>query len=139
MQTSTLPPGIWYENKRNRYRVRIYSGRRAVHLSYHDSIEEAHATYTEVTQDRSGVIEALVSPAPKKGKYITVDEFINKYFKPARRKHTCARHRVYDWIHSGALPAIKNSPIPGSPLLIPAREATRFVTQLKSSAAYLED
>jgi hypothetical protein len=39
-----LPLGIWYEEPRNRYRVRLYRNREVTHLSYHKSQLEAEAT-----------------------------------------------------------------------------------------------
>jgi hypothetical protein len=41
--TEKLPRGIWHEvgPNRNRYRVRVYRRARRIHLSYHDTLEEA--------------------------------------------------------------------------------------------------
>jgi len=37
--------GIWFEKKRNRYRVRIYKNNVVAHRSYHTTEEEAIETY----------------------------------------------------------------------------------------------
>lgn len=40
--TQPLPKGVWYEEKRDRYRVRIYRGSsRVIHLSYHETEADA--------------------------------------------------------------------------------------------------
>jgi hypothetical protein len=41
----SLPVGVWHEKNRNRYRIRLYAQRMVVHLSYHDTLEEALETY----------------------------------------------------------------------------------------------
>lgn len=43
-----LPKGIWYEAKRDRYRVRLYDGQQVRHLSYHRTLEEAEQTLANV-------------------------------------------------------------------------------------------
>lgn len=39
-----LPKGLFYEEGRKRFRVRLYHEKRVFHLSYHYSYEEAIAT-----------------------------------------------------------------------------------------------
>jgi hypothetical protein len=135
VKPTALPPGIWYDRERNRYRVRVYSGRRAVHLSYHPDEGSALKTYFDVTDDRGHAgIAALVNPSHKDATFLSVKQFVDKYFTPAERRNKWAKHRVYDWIHSGALPAIKESAAKGAPLKIPAREAYRFARSLQTSA-----
>lgn len=36
-----LPPGVWFEKSRNRYRVRLYFKSQPIHLSYHRTLREA--------------------------------------------------------------------------------------------------
>lgn len=38
---TTLPPGIWFEEERQRYRIRLYLNRRVVFRAYRSSKEEA--------------------------------------------------------------------------------------------------
>jgi len=40
-----LPRGVWYEAKRKRWRVRLYSGTKVRHRSYHLTKEQALATW----------------------------------------------------------------------------------------------
>lgn len=46
----TLPKGLFYEEGRGRFRVRLYHEKRVFHLSYHYSYEEAITTL-EATKD----------------------------------------------------------------------------------------
>jgi len=39
--SDVLPPGLWYDAKRHRYRVRVYRRARIIHLSYHHDLEAA--------------------------------------------------------------------------------------------------
>lgn len=41
MARERLPRGIYYEELRGRYRVRLYKRHRMVYLSYHATLEEA--------------------------------------------------------------------------------------------------
>lgn len=42
---NALPPGIWFEERRNRYRVRIYRRGRVIHRSYHQNVTDALREY----------------------------------------------------------------------------------------------
>jgi hypothetical protein len=39
-----LPLGIWYEESRSRFRVRMYRNREVIHLSYHKTRKDAETT-----------------------------------------------------------------------------------------------
>ena len=41
----SLPPGIWYEPARKRYRVRLYRKSVVFHRSYHKTLTEAKRAY----------------------------------------------------------------------------------------------
>jgi hypothetical protein len=45
-----LPRGIYYEESRGRYRVRLYKRSRAVYLSYHTTLEEATVALAQARQ-----------------------------------------------------------------------------------------
>jgi hypothetical protein len=45
-----LPRGIWYEETRERYRVRIYQNKRVFHLSYHRTLNEALNIYHRIKE-----------------------------------------------------------------------------------------
>lgn len=45
MSDDPLPRGIWYEAKRKRWRVRLYSGTKVRHRSYHQTKEQALETW----------------------------------------------------------------------------------------------
>lgn len=54
--SSSLPPGIYYERRRNRYRVRVYVGtRHVVHRTYHATEEEARAALQEARRKQAQV------------------------------------------------------------------------------------
>lgn len=40
--------GLWFEEKRNRWRVRLYHKRRVIHLSYHTTEQEARDVWRQV-------------------------------------------------------------------------------------------
>lgn len=40
-----LPPGIWFEERRKRYRVRVYRRGRVIHRSYHQNVTDALREY----------------------------------------------------------------------------------------------
>ena len=54
----SLPTGIWFDAQKGRYRCRIYRHGRAVHNSYHRTLESALACHRHVTQ------QADCTPAP---------------------------------------------------------------------------
>lgn len=47
-----LPKGLFFDPKRNRYRVRLYRGAEIVHLSYHKTLDEALDLYKKIVDDR---------------------------------------------------------------------------------------
>ena len=49
-----LSRGIWYEERHDRFRVRIYRNGRVAHLSYHKTVEEAESTLTQFKNSESG-------------------------------------------------------------------------------------
>ena len=59
-----LPTGIWFEPKRNRYRVRLYLGPTVIHRSYHKTMDEAMWVYTNAKINQASAV------LPKK----TIDE-----------------------------------------------------------------
>lgn len=59
-----LPPGVWYERTRDRYRVRINRNRTRIHLSYHKTEAEALQAYElfkQTTDPRVNVLERLIN------------------------------------------------------------------------------
>jgi len=54
-------PGIWYEEARKRYRVRLYKGKKVFHLSYHADYDRALSTYNKVKTlpDKAGTLDTL--------------------------------------------------------------------------------
>jgi hypothetical protein len=44
-ENAPLPVGVWHEKNRGRYRIRLYAQRMVVHLSYHDTLQEALDAY----------------------------------------------------------------------------------------------
>lgn len=55
-----LPKGIYYEESRGRYRVRLYKRSKAVYLSYHPTLEEAVAALTQARQ----AVKQMRTPEP---------------------------------------------------------------------------
>ena len=55
----TLPLGIWYEESRARYRVRLYRNREVTHLSYHKTQVDAEATLKSLKNDPEITITPL--------------------------------------------------------------------------------
>ena len=51
-----LEPGIWYEQPRNRYRVRLYKKGQVVHLSYHKDLASAQVAKEEAEKVRASVV-----------------------------------------------------------------------------------
>lgn len=49
------PRGLWYEAKRNRWRVRLYKQRHLCHLSYHSSYADAVETLHQAKRNRPKV------------------------------------------------------------------------------------
>jgi len=118
-----LPPGIWYEADRRRYRVRIYSGTTPIHLSYHISLEEAIVAWreaqikrhslliypsTQLTSERDQLM-ALLGHEPSENtggiplnQLFTVKQFIEAYFEKGRRP---SKYTVWHWIRQKRLPA----------------------------------
>jgi len=71
----TLARGLWYEEGRDRYRVRIYRNRTIVHLSYHKELKDAEAVLR--------VFEETTNPTVDR-----IDKMINQtrlYFRRGRR------------------------------------------------------
>ena len=54
-----LPQGIWYEEPRKRYRVRLYRNREVTHLSYHKSQIEAETTLKGLRTETSNPMTPL--------------------------------------------------------------------------------
>ena len=52
-----LPPGVWYEATRKRYRVRLYKEGEVFHLSYHGDVDEALEAWEDVVTKRDDPIE----------------------------------------------------------------------------------
>jgi hypothetical protein len=54
-------PGIWFEANRNRYRVRLYKGKKVNHLSYHATYAQALAAYNKVKAlpNKAGTLNTL--------------------------------------------------------------------------------
>ena len=50
-----LPTGIWFEAKRNRYRVRVYKYSKVTHRSYHRELPTALLALEAALEHRDGV------------------------------------------------------------------------------------
>lgn len=48
--------GIWFEEERSRWRVRLYKERKVVHLSYHPTFEEAEQVADKARQKRDELL-----------------------------------------------------------------------------------
>ena len=59
-----MPKGLFFDPKRDRYRVRLYQGHTVVHLSYHKTIEDALTEYQRVSENRPGIKPGPGSLAP---------------------------------------------------------------------------
>jgi hypothetical protein len=71
----SLPKGVWFEETRQRYRVRIVRNKMKIHLSYHKTKDEAVNTYE--------VICSTLDP-----KVDRIDRLINQtklFYKQRRR------------------------------------------------------
>jgi hypothetical protein len=54
-----LPPGVWYEAARSRYRVRLYAHDTCIWLSYHGTADEAITAWRSAKAVQE---EALANP-----------------------------------------------------------------------------
>lgn len=54
-----LPPGVWYEAARSRYRVRLYAHDTCIWLSYHSTVDEAVSAWRQAKAVQE---EALAKP-----------------------------------------------------------------------------
>jgi hypothetical protein len=55
----TLPLGVWYEEPRDRYRVRLYKNREVTHLSYHKTQSEAESTLKNIKNEAANTMTPL--------------------------------------------------------------------------------
>lgn len=125
----TMPPGIWYEYNRRRFRVRVYAGDRVVHLSYHTKYQHALRVWKAVTKEApgryEGIAEALYKDARVPANTITVNGFIHKYFNDPDAPY--GNTSVLRWIRTGMLPAVRA----GGRYRIDREAAERFVQEAK--------
>lgn len=116
---AALPPGIWYEVERGRFRVRVYKGTHVFHLSYHQDVDDALSTWHEAHRSKYTVRETahlhtqeaqlsyllgllqFEEHNPLAG-LITLDEFCATYFVTPPSRHT-----VWRWVRHGQIPAIR--------------------------------
>ena len=49
---SATTKGIWFEENRNRYRVRLYKNGKVAHRSYHNTYEEAESALRDAMRTR---------------------------------------------------------------------------------------
>ena len=59
-----VPRGIYYEEGRNRYRVRLYYNQKIIWRTYHQTIEAAVAALDDAKTYRRGLVRALAKQAP---------------------------------------------------------------------------
>jgi hypothetical protein len=116
---AALPPGIWYEEGRGRFRVRVYKGTTVIHLSYHEDYDEALSAWHDAHRTKHVVREAALlhdrhaqlshllgalqyeERDPLAG-LITLDEFSATYFVSPPSKHS-----VWRWVRYGHIPAVR--------------------------------
>lgn len=53
--SQALPRGIWYEEARKRYRVRVYRKNRVIHRSYHQDLDAARRALQQAKQLRASI------------------------------------------------------------------------------------
>jgi hypothetical protein len=117
--STALPPGIWFEDERGRYRVRVYKGTRVIHLSYHDEVDEAFVAWHEAHRSKRVIRgNALLhdnasqlmhlrgqlqyeEQDPLAG-LITLEQFAQMYFVTPPSKHS-----VWRWVREGHIPAVR--------------------------------
>lgn len=114
-----LPPGIWYEAERDRYRVRVYKGTTVIHLSYHADYTDALSAWHEAHRTKCVVREAALLHDPGAqlehllgalqyedqdplAGLITLEEFTHQYFATPPSKHS-----VWRWVRHGHIPAVR--------------------------------
>ena len=59
-----LPRGIFFEKKRNRFRVRLYKKGVVIHRSYHHSLKEALVIYNQVAPLARKYTPPTITPRP---------------------------------------------------------------------------
>lgn len=114
-----LPPGIWYEAERDRFRVRVYKGTHVFHLSYHDDLDDALSAWHKAHSEKAMIREhALLRSTDDQLAYllgaiqmeerdpltglITLDEFSARYFAVPPSRHT-----IWRWVRYGHIPALR--------------------------------
>jgi hypothetical protein len=60
-----MPRGLFFDPKRDRYRVRLYRGHAVVHLSYHKNLDDALREYHRVSESRPEIKPGPGSLAPE--------------------------------------------------------------------------
>ena len=68
-----LPLGIYYEEARDRYRVRVYKFNRPTHCSYHTTLDAAMLALDKALQAR----EHVRKPAPRVAQRLTLTNLLN--------------------------------------------------------------
>lgn len=112
-------PGIWYEEERGRYRVRVYKGTAVFHLSYHEDFDSAHSSWLDAHRAKNNAPEEAVlhdtesqlnhllgvlhdkSDNPLDG-LLTLEQFSAIYFVQPPSKFT-----VWRWVRLGHIPAVR--------------------------------
>jgi hypothetical protein len=122
MMGPPLPPGVWFESTRNRYRTRLYIGTKMFHRSYHPNAAAAIAARDRALAQRAQrplYVARLLSPAdqisallreipsvsgdnPLMSKLLTVDRFRETYYDVASAP---SKYTVWRWIRKGLLAA----------------------------------
>ena len=119
MQPDTeLPPGIWFEPVRKRFRVRLYNGTRVAHLSYHDTEEDARQAWTHAQREKRLEADPELSSAENQFAFLqnsagfvprnplegllTLDQMAESFFSSPVPKPT-----LWKWIRTGHLAAIR--------------------------------
>jgi len=136
MPPDDLPPGIWFEPGRSRWRVRLYSGTRVLHLSYHESEHSARSAWTQAQRDKRLQADPELSSAENQFSFLqnnagfaprnplegllTLEQMVEEYFARPVPKTT-----LWKWVREGRIAAIRI----GRRYYIKPADAQMFVSQ----------
>lgn len=141
MTGESLPLGIWYEEPRKRFRVRLYAGTDVFHLSYHESLDAAIAAKEDAYERRfhrplfprslcdtgdqlASVRGEALQPSgdnPPMSQLLTVNRFLEIYFEDGSAP---TKSCVWRWIRTGSL----NARRVGRAYYIERDDAERFMS-----------
>ena len=118
MQRDELPPGIWFEPGRNRWRVRLYNGTKVAHLSYHENEHTARVTWSQAQREKRLQANPELSSPENQFSFLqnnaefssrnrlegllTLEQVVESFFSGPVPKTT-----LWKWVREGRLPAVR--------------------------------